>query len=86
MAQRRWGMTAVGALVEELLPLVHIVWVTPEDHAAGVDAFLAAHRRELSLVDCISFVVMRRLAVRDYLGIDPHFEEQGFTPYADADE
>lgn len=83
-AQRRWGMTSVGALVEEFLPLVRIVWVTPDDHAAGVDAFLAANRRELSLVDCVSFVVMRRLATRSYLGVDPHFTEQGFASYAAA--
>ena len=84
VAQRRWGMTAVRALVEEFLPLVHIAWVTPEDHAAGIDAFLAANRRELSLVDCISFAVMRRFAVRRYLGLDPHFAEQGFVAYAAA--
>jgi len=27
---------------------------------------------------------MRRLGIREYLGLDPHFKEQGFTPYAAA--
>jgi len=27
---------------------------------------------------------MRRMGIRDYLGLDPHFEEQGFTRYAPA--
>ncbi len=82
VAQRRWGMDAVRALIHEFLPLVDIVWTTPEDHAAGVEALLSANRRQLSLVDCVSFVIMRRLSVREYLGIGPHFAEQGFTPYA----
>ncbi|HOT23731.1 MAG TPA: PIN domain-containing protein [Thermoleophilia bacterium] len=84
VAQRRWGMAAVRALIDEFLPLVDVVWTTPDDHDAGVDALLAADRRRLSLVDCVSFVVMRRLAVRLYLAIDPHFAEQGFESYAAA--
>jgi predicted nucleic acid-binding protein len=39
----------------------------------------AANRRSLSLVDCVSFVVMRQLAIRDAFAFDRHFEEQGFT-------
>jgi predicted nucleic acid-binding protein len=33
----------------------------------------------LSLVDCVSFEVLRRLDVRECLVFDPHFDEQGFT-------
>lgn len=40
---------------------------------------LAANRRNLSLVDCVSFEVMRDLGVKDVFAFDPHFREHGFT-------
>ena len=84
VAQRRWGLDAVRTLVGEYLPLIEVDPVSKEDRDAGLAALLAAGQRQLSLVDCVSFTVMRRLGIRDYLGLDPHFEEQGFTRYAAA--
>jgi len=82
VAQRRWGLDAVRVLVDGFLPLLHVEGVTPEDRTAGVTALLATGRRRLSLVDCVSFIVMRRRGIREYAGPDPHFDEQGFTRYA----
>ncbi len=45
---------------------------------ASVLAFLTAGRRALSLVDCASLVVMRRLGVEKAFTFDRHFAEQGF--------
>ena len=39
---------------------------------------LTAARRRLSLVDCVSFDVMRRLGLNRVFCFDQHFEEQGF--------
>jgi len=44
-----------------------------------VVAWLAAARRQLSLVDCASFVVMRAHGLTRAFGFDAHFAEQGFT-------
>lgn len=85
VAQRRWGLGAVRVLVDELIPLIEIQSVTVDDRVAGVNALLAAGRRRLSLVDCVSFVTMRRMGIRDYLGTEPHFDEQGFRRYAPED-
>lgn len=82
VAQRRWGLDAVRTLVDEFFPLIEVESVTAEDRSAAVSALLAAGRRQLSLVDCSSFVVMRRMRILDFLGLDPHFAEQGFRPYA----
>ena len=82
VAQRRWGLDAVKTLVDEFFPLLHIEWVTSDDHAAALTSFLLLGRRRLSLVDCVSFAIMRRLRVTEYLSLDPHFAEQGFTAYA----
>ena len=84
VAQRRWDLDAVRTLVDEFFPLVHVEPVTQDDRMAAVAALLAAGRRRLSLVDCASFTVMRRMRIRDYLGLDPHFEQQGFMPYRPA--
>jgi len=82
VAQRHLGLDAVRTLVDEMLPVVEIHWVTDADHALGLQSLLTARRRRLSLVDCVSFAVMRRREIDRYLGLDPHFDEQGFTRYA----
>ncbi len=42
---------------------------------------LAANRRQLSLVDCVSFAAMRELGIEHYFAFDQHFDEQGFTKF-----
>lgn len=81
VAQRRWGLDAVKTLVDEFFPLLHIEWVTSDDHALGLTSLLLSGRRRLSLVDCVSFAIMRRLHVTEHLSLDPHFAEQGFAAY-----
>lgn len=39
---------------------------------------LTANRRQLSLVDCVSFTVMRERGIKTAFVFDDHFEEQGF--------
>jgi predicted nucleic acid-binding protein len=82
LVQRRLGLDAVRILIDEMLPMIDTLWVTDADHGAALNTLLAVGRRHLSLVDCVSFTVMRRLGIREYLGLDPHFEEQGFRRYA----
>ncbi len=78
LVQRRLGMDAVRVLHNELLALVQLHLVDQEIHAEGVAALLLANRRALSFVDCISFVVLRRLGLQKAFAFDHHFEEQGF--------
>lgn len=78
LVQARLGMDAVRALSDHLLPVVRTVGVTEEDHTGSVQALLAADRRDLSLVDCASFLVMRRLGLRSALTFDDDFGSQGF--------
>jgi len=78
LVQARLGMDAVRTLADDLLPVVRTVTVTMEDHRGAVQALLAADRRDLSLVDCSSFVVMRRLGLRSAFTFDEDFRRQGF--------
>jgi predicted nucleic acid-binding protein len=78
LVQHRLGVAALRALLEDLFGIVRIEWVTVEDHGRAVAALLAASRRKLSLVDCTSFEVMRRLGLRETFALDRHFREAGF--------
>ena len=78
LVQHRLGMEAVRTLQEDVLPMLHVEWVDESRHRAGVTAMLTAARRRLSLVDCVSFEVMRQLGIKTAFAFDPHFGEQGF--------
>ncbi len=78
LCQRRLGMEATREFLVEVVPVLQMHWVDQETHDAGVASLLAAGRRDLSLVDCISFAVMRRLGLRRAFTLDPHFRDQGF--------
>jgi len=78
VCQRRLGIEAARNLIENVMPLMDIHWVTAEAHWEAANGLLAANRRDLSLVDCVSFEVMRRLGIRRVLALDEHFRERGF--------
>lgn len=78
LIQHRLGMDAVMGLQEDILPIINIEWITSGVHRSGVSALLAASRRKLSLVDCISFEIMRNAGIKTIFTFDFHFEEQGF--------
>jgi len=77
--QRHIGVLAVRRLVRQVLDPVTVHWVTKEEHDRATEALLVADRRHLSIVDCTSFEVMRRLDIRECLAFDQHFVEQGFA-------
>lgn len=78
LLQRRFGMSAVRALLDGLLPLIEVHWVDEALHEASTRALRLADRRALSLVDCTSFELMRELDLHSALTLDAHFVEQGF--------
>lgn len=82
LVQHRLGLPAVRTLHDDVCPVLRVEWVEGTAHQAGVSGVLSANRRDLSLVDCVSFHVMRRMGVKDVFAFDRHFVEQGFTPVA----
>ncbi len=79
LLQNRLGIGAVRGFQEDLLPLVNIEFVSSATHQSGVAALLSASRRNLSLVDCVSFEIMRNAGIKAVFAFDPHFKEQGFA-------
>ena len=78
LLQHRLGIPAVRAFSEDVLPLLQIDWISEDRHRAGMEAVLAASRKKLSLVDCVSFQTMPENGVRVAFCFDRHFREQGF--------
>ena len=79
LMQNRLGLAAVRGFQEDMLPLINIEFVSPEMHRTGIAALLSASRRSLSLVDCISFEIMRSSGIKTVFAFDNHFKEQGFS-------
>ena len=85
LLQRRLGLSSVLRFLEDARSFkVH--WIREEDHDDATALLNQHNRRELSLVDCMSFVVMRNYGVHDSLAFDPDFEREGFTAYAGLGE
>lgn len=79
LVQRRLGPAATRALLEDLLPALVMVWVDEEVHRAATSAMLAGLRRRPSLVDWVSFEIMRRAGVLVAFAFDRDFAARGFT-------
>ena len=54
------------------------VWVGDELYQQAVELLTGLDNGQVSLVDCMSFVVMRRHRLENALAFDGHFERQGF--------
>ena len=76
---RRLGLDAVREFRADFAPLLDVVWVDRALHEAGLDLMLERGRRQISLVDAVSFVVMRQKNLASALAFDAHFEEEGFS-------
>jgi predicted nucleic acid-binding protein len=79
LVQRRLGVEAIRDLVDDLLGVVRVVWVDEALHQSGVTALIASGRRDVSLVDWVSFEFMRRQGVDRAFAFDEDFARQGFT-------
>ncbi|OGP98580.1 MAG: twitching motility protein PilT [Deltaproteobacteria bacterium RBG_19FT_COMBO_52_11] len=79
LLQSRLGLEAVRGFQEDVVPILQVEFVTLDIHRAGMAALLSAGRRGLSLVDCVSFELMRNLGIKIAFTFDAHFKEQGFT-------
>jgi predicted nucleic acid-binding protein len=78
LLQNRLGLPALRTFHEDIAPLLSVDWIGEQQHQAALAAVLAAGRKKLSIVDCISFESMRAHGIRDVFCFDRHFREQGF--------
>ena len=79
LLQRRASIPTINRFVEDILPAVGIEWVDDRLHASGVNSLLMTTKSGPSIVDCVSFAVMRKLRIAEAFTFDRHFEAQGFN-------
>lgn len=77
LLQNRLGLESALAFQSDAERFT-IHWVSAADHAAAISLLANRNRRGLSLVDCMSFLVMKQHSVRRALAFDADFEREGF--------
>ena len=80
LLQRRLGLDVTTRFLRGV-GRFRMHWVTESEHGLAVEHHARAARRQLSLVDCVSFVVMRRLEMDTALAFDRDFQAEGFLQY-----
>ena len=77
LVQSRLGWEAIEEFLDVLLPVCEIVYVGQELQEQGAARCRREHLRELSLTDCVSFEVMKRLGLAEAIACDKHFSREG---------
>jgi uncharacterized protein len=79
LIQNRLGMKALKLFQEDVLPVFQVEWINDEIHSSAIGLLFAVSRRKLSLVDCVSFEIMRIHKIKTAFTFDKHFHEHGFN-------
>lgn len=77
VVRRRLGTDDAARLIDAIYPLIRTIWVDQATHAAA----LAEYRLSggsASVVDRVSFIIMRREGVTQAFAFDADFAAQGF--------
>lgn len=77
--RRRFGVSGVISLVDDLLPLVAVLPVEPALHASAQARYRASLLSGTSFVDQVSFSVMAREGIETAFALDPDFLTTGIT-------
>lgn len=80
LLQARLGVQPALAFLNDAKAF-DVEWVDGALHQEALKELESTAKRGISLVDCTSFVVMRRRGVKKILAFDTDFQDQGFTIY-----
>lgn len=75
----RVGLDAVAAFRIDFAPLLDVVWVDAKLHDAALDLLLERDSRKLSLVDAVSFLVIKRRDMEEVFTYDRDFAREGVS-------
>ncbi len=78
LLQSRAGVEAVTAFAKVLLPKLRVIEVDRDERREALAELASQGRRELSLVDRVSFAAMRRRGIGHAFTFDRHFAQAGF--------
>ena len=77
LLQHRLGLATALRFADDAAAF-ELEWITRAAHDQAVAWMHTAGRRQVSLVDAISFGVMRARRIAVAFAFDPHFVEEGF--------
>jgi predicted nucleic acid-binding protein len=80
LLQARLGLRVALQFLKEAA-LFQIEWVEDPLHEKALQELEKIGKRGISLVDCLSFLVMREKGIRRALAFDSDFADQGFGLY-----
>ena len=80
LLQARLGLSSAILFLKDAKSF-EVEWVDLELHEEAERELERLGKRGISLVDCASFIVMRRRGVQRAFVFDPHFKDQGFSIY-----
>lgn len=63
-----------------MAPLLRVEWVDESLHEPGLDLLLDRGRESPSLIDAVSFELMRDRGLEEAFAYDGDFEHEGFSP------
>ncbi len=79
LVHRRLGIAASRALFDALIPAMDIVFVDEATHFSAARAWLGLGKRHSSLVDWVSFEIVRSRSLDQAFTFDDDFAEQGIA-------
>jgi len=79
LLQKRIGFEAASLWSRDILGVLDILWLDANIHQRVYELWLNLGRRQLSLVDCASFVTMHQYQIEKAFCFKPHFTDFGFT-------
>ena len=79
LLQSRVGLAAVTAFRDDVQPLMQVSWVDEALHERALGRLLARGEAGLSLVDAVSFELIRDEGLDEVFVYDGHFEREGFA-------
>lgn len=78
LLQRREGLDPAAQLLKFATSALRVIWLDEARHEAARREWERSGKRDLSFVDCASFVAMREEGITEALAFDRHFQEAGF--------
>jgi len=84
LLQARVGLDAVRRFQHEFVPVIAVHWVEQKLHERAFRRLELRNRRDLSLVDCTSFVFSEEAGIGTVFCYDDHFADEGFAVLNEA--
>lgn len=77
LIQKRLGFDVLKSFLKVIEEFFTIIWVDENLHNEGLRVLMRKRKKELSLVDCVSFSILRSQKMKVF-AFDEDFKKEGF--------